>query len=123
MLTGGPEYVEIPITLHASTGQVIVVTGITLDVTSSEGVPKRGSIIKQDGCGGGMDKRLYEVTLPSEPTSVQPQVVGAGGNGVGFPYKVTSGDPEQLSVRLNPVERDVRFTLTVSWVSDGEISN
>ncbi|AOR35795.1 hypothetical protein BFF78_36215 [Streptomyces fodineus] len=111
-----------PITLQAVTDQAIVVTGMSLNVTSSEAVPTRGSIIKATDCGGGVDERLYEVTLPSVASAVQPRIVGTGANGVGFPYKVTSGDPEQLTVRLNPVDRDIRFSVTVTWVSDGEIN-
>ena len=121
VLTNGPEYVEVPITLQAATDQAIVVTGMTLNVTLSKPVPQRGSIIKANGCGGGIDERLYEVTLPSAPLSVQPHVVGTGSGGVAFPYKVTKGDPEQLAVRLNPLDRDTQFTVTVTWVSDGEI--
>ncbi|MFD9813719.1 hypothetical protein [Streptomyces sp. NPDC059080] len=122
VLTKGPEHVEIPITLQAATSQAIVVTGMSLNVTSSKPVPQSGSIVKASDCGGGVDERLYEVTLPTVQTSAQPRVVGMGKNGVGFPYKVTSGDPEQLTVRLKPVDRDIRFTVTVTWVSDGETS-
>ncbi|WP_330260905.1 hypothetical protein OG586_35185 [Streptomyces murinus] len=121
VLTNGPEYVEMPITLQAATDQAIVVTGMSVNVTSSEAVPTRGSIIKTTGCGGGVDERLYEVTPPAVASSVQPRIEGTGANGVGFPYKVTSGDPEQLTVRLNPVDRDIWFTVTVTWVSGGEI--
>ncbi|MEU6510548.1 hypothetical protein [Streptomyces sp. NPDC046942] len=122
VLAKGADYVEMPITLQAATDQAIVVTGMSLNVTSSQAVPTRGSLIKPEGCGGGVDERLYEVTTPSVPTSVQPRIVGTGAKGVGFPYKVTSGDPEQLTVRLDPVDRDIRFTVTVTWVSDGEIN-
>ncbi|ROP44155.1 hypothetical protein EDD94_7937 [Streptomyces sp. PanSC9] len=121
VLTNGPEYVEMPITLQAATDQAIVVTGMTLNVMSSKAVPKRGTIIRSTDCGGGVDERLYEVTPPPVASAVQPRIVGRGANGVGFPYKVTSGDPEQLTLRLNPVERDIHFSVTITWVSDGEI--
>ncbi|WP_158713435.1 hypothetical protein [Streptomyces sp. NRRL F-525] len=120
-MTSGPEYVEVPITLQAKTSQAIVVTGMTLNVTSSKAVPSHGSVVKATGCGGGMEERIFDATPPSTPSSVQPQIVSGKADGVGFPYKVTSGDPEQLSVRLNPVDRDILFTITITWISDGEI--
>ncbi|MFF1681079.1 hypothetical protein ACFVYG_34180 [Streptomyces sp. NPDC058256] len=117
------EDVSMPITMQALTDQAIVVTGMTLNALSSKAVPRHGSIVDGEGCGGGIDERLYGVTLPTVPSSVQPQIVGKRENGVTFPYKVTSDDPEVLTVRLNPVDRDVRFTVTVDWVSEGEIGS
>lgn len=117
------EDVSLPITMQALTDQAIIVTGMTLNVLSSKAVPEHGSIVDGEGCGGGIDERRYAATLPAVPSSVQPQIVGKRENGVTFPYKVTSDDPEVLTVRLNPVDRDVRFTVTVDWVSEGEISS
>ncbi|MBT2419033.1 hypothetical protein J7F01_37225 [Streptomyces sp. ISL-22] len=37
-----------------------------------------------------------------------------------FPYKVSDSDPAQVVLLLHPGQRDVRFTVEVEWVSDGE---
>ncbi|MFG2173754.1 hypothetical protein ACGFMO_20690 [Streptomyces niveus] len=39
---------------------------------------------------------------------------------VDFPLKVSDSDPEELVLLLAPGERDIRFSVAVKWVADGE---
>lgn len=34
--------------------------------------------------------------------------------------QVSGSDPEQIGVQLMPGDRDIRFTVEVDWISDGE---
>ncbi|MDT0478048.1 hypothetical protein RM863_38625 [Streptomyces sp. DSM 41014] len=119
-----PEPVHLPVTLQAKSDQSIVVTGVRVDLMANDPLPGKGSVVKASGCGGGMTLRVFDVDLDGHPVSIKPAVAQqpAGGVKAGpdFPFKVSSGDPEQLSLRLPSVKRDVRFSVTVEWVSEGE---
>lgn len=119
-----PEAVELPVTLQAKSDQSIVVTGVRVDVMANDPLPEKGSVVQASDCGGGMTLRVFDVNLDAHPVSVKPALVkqpaGRAETGPDFPFKVSSGDPEELSLRLPSVKRDVRFSVTVEWVSEGE---
>lgn len=109
-------------TLQGESGQAIVVTGAEVTVLSSEPLPATGSVIA-DECGGGVDERVFDVDFSQSPVTVEPQIRRtANGTTVGrdFPFKVSSGDPEQFTFDLQNIDRDVRFAITLKWVSNGE---
>lgn len=109
-------------TLQGESGQAIVVTGAEVTVLSSEPLPATGSVIA-DECGGGVDERVFDVDFSQSPVAVEPQIRRtANGTTVGrdFPFKVSSGDPEQFTFDLQNIDRDVRFAITLKWVSNGE---
>ncbi|GES31004.1 hypothetical protein AB0G60_09335 [Streptomyces angustmyceticus] len=112
------------VTLQAKTGQAIVVTGAQVSVLSSRSLPERGAVVKATDCGGGMDERAFDVDLRATPVALKPTVErtaqGAVVRSRDFPYKVSSGDPEQLAFHVKNVDRDVRFAITLKWVSEGE---
>ncbi|GAA2615717.1 hypothetical protein GCM10010304_81350 [Streptomyces roseoviolaceus] len=115
-----------PVTIHATlqgeSGQAIVVTGAEVTVLSSEPLPKTGSVIDAE-CGGGIDERTFDVDFSQSPVAVEPQIRSvANGTTMGrdFPFKVSSGDPEQFTFDLKNVSRDVSFAITLKWVSNGE---
>ncbi|MEU4886350.1 MULTISPECIES: hypothetical protein [Streptomyces] len=120
----GSEPVEMPITLQAKTSQAIVVSGLEVRVLSRVEVPVNGSIIEPDGCGGLMSERRFDVNLKSLPASIEPHVDrrkgGSGDDVVDFPFKITSNDPEQVLLLLDPIDEDIRFSVKVEWVSGGE---
>ncbi|MER5294895.1 hypothetical protein ABT382_22885 [Streptomyces pharetrae] len=116
------EPVTIHVTLQGETGQAIVVTGAEVTVLSSDPLPTKGSVIDGE-CGGGVDERAFDVDFGQRPVTVGPQIRRtAQGTQAGrdFPFKVSSGDPEQFAFQLRNVGRDVRFAITLTWVSDGE---
>ncbi|MEV6175358.1 hypothetical protein AB0L99_45155 [Streptomyces sp. NPDC051954] len=111
--------VELPLTLQAKTSQAVVITGVKVKVLSNTALPASGVIVNPDGCGGGMTPRVFDVDLTATPVPVQP-VASGDGETVDFPLKVSDSDPEQLSLQLDPGDHDVRFTVQVEWVADGE---
>ncbi|CAH9420148.1 hypothetical protein SGL43_07205 [Streptomyces globisporus] len=121
------EVVSAPLTLQAKTNQSIVVTGVRVDVITSKPVPSTGQVIDASDCGSGIDVRPFDVDLASQPVAVKPAVTkGADGSqkrGPGFPFKVSSDDPEQLVLMFPSVQGDVRFSITVDWVSEGKPGN
>ncbi|WP_327284152.1 hypothetical protein [Streptomyces sp. NBC_01205] len=118
------EVVSAPVTLQAKTDQSIVVTGVRVDVITTESVPTTGQVIDAEGCGSGIDVRPFDVDLASQPVSVKPTVTkaadGSQKRGPDLPFKVSSQDPEQLELRFPSVQGDVRFSITVDWVSEGK---
>ncbi len=114
---------SVNVTVQAPTSQAIVLTGAKVSVLSARPLPARGSVVDAE-CGGGMDERAFDVDLRTDPVSVRPSEVRTGQGGViksrDFPFKVSSGDPEQFVFNVKNVARDVRFAITFSWVSDGQ---
>lgn len=109
-------------TLQSDAGEAIVVTGAEVKVLSSDPLPTEGSVISGE-CGGGVDERVFDVDFSQHPVTVKPQVVRTGTGTAStrdFPFKVSSGDPEQFTFDLKNVNRDVRFSITLNWVADGE---
>ncbi|GAA0927490.1 MULTISPECIES: hypothetical protein [Streptomyces violaceusniger group] len=111
---------ELPITLQSAANQAIVVTGVKIQVLSNKKLPRRGLIIDPDGCGGLLFPRTFAVDLTRAPITATPVPPDTGKNPVDFPFKVSANDPEQLTLRLDPGNRDIRFTVEVNWVTDGE---
>ncbi|MFI1809667.1 hypothetical protein ACH414_04900 [Streptomyces sp. NPDC020422] len=112
--------VELPLTLQAKTSQAIVVTGIRIKILSIEPLPRTGVVVEPDGCGEIMEPRPFDVALTEKPAPVAQPVADENGKQADFPIKVSDSDPEQLSLRLDPRGKDVRFTVEVEWVADGE---
>ncbi|WP_395575602.1 hypothetical protein [Streptomyces sp. BK79] len=106
------------LTLQAKTSQAIVVTGVTVRRLSAAPVPRTGSIVRME-CGGGMSPRVFDVDLMAQEISLRP-VSRGGGEAVDFPFKVSGSDPEQFILQLLPGDHDVRFTVEVHWISEGE---
>lgn len=122
---GVPVYVgekppaDMVLTLQAKTSQAVVVTGLRIKILSSKPLPEAGVMISPDGCGGPMIPRKFVIGLTKSPVSVDP-VAPDSGELVDFPLKVADSDPEELELHLAPGDRDVRFTVAVEWVADGE---
>ncbi|MFD5748164.1 hypothetical protein [Streptomyces sp. NPDC127033] len=110
---------ELSLTLQAKTSQAVVVTGVEIKVVSDRAVPSSGLVVYGE-CGGGMTPRPFDVNLARTPVPVRPVAPAKGDEAVDFPFKVVDSDPEQLTLQLRPGERDIRFTVEVEWVADGE---
>ena len=110
---------DMVLTLQAKTSQAVVVTGLKFKILSSKPLPKSGVMITPDGCGGPMIPRKFEIGLTKSPVSIDP-VAPDSGELVDFPLKVADSDPEELELHLAPGDRDIRFTVAVEWVADGE---
>ncbi|MET9593098.1 hypothetical protein ABZY45_19430 [Streptomyces sp. NPDC006516] len=109
---------DLALTLQAKTSQAIVVTGVTVRRLSAGPVPRAGSIVNME-CGGSMSPRVFDVDLMATQIRLRP-VSSDGSKAVGFPLKVSDSDPEQLSLKLLPGSHDVRFSVEVNWISEGE---
>ncbi|MEU6252461.1 hypothetical protein [Streptomyces sp. NPDC047043] len=110
---------ELPLTLQAKTDEAIVVTGVEVEVRSSQDSPTLGTVTDPHGCGGGMNARKFDVRLTQTPVPVV-AAAGSGSKAKDFPFTVSASDPKQLSLRLDPSDQDIRFSVKVEWVADGE---
>ncbi|WNO62405.1 hypothetical protein RPQ02_40225 [Streptomyces sp. AM2-3-1] len=109
---------DLTLTLQAKSPQAIVVTGVTVRRLSAAPVPNTGSVVNME-CGGLMSPRVFDVDLMAKEISLHP-VSRGDSKAVDFPLKVSDSDPEQLSLQLLPGDRDVRFSVEVNWISEGE---
>ncbi|MFI1306893.1 hypothetical protein [Streptomyces sioyaensis] len=115
---------SINVTLQAKTSEAIAITGAKISVLSTRPLPERGAVVDGEGCGGGIDQRAFDIDLRTNPVSLKPTVERTAQGGVirsrDFPFKVSSGDPEQFMFNVKHAAGDVRFAITLSWVSGGE---
>ncbi|MFE6742341.1 hypothetical protein [Streptomyces tubercidicus] len=95
---------SINITLQAKTSEAIVVTGAKISVLSTRPLPERGAVVDGE-CGGGIDQRAFDIDLRTNPASLKPTVERTAQGEVirsrDFPFKVSSGDPEQFMFNVN----------------------
>jgi hypothetical protein len=117
---------ELPLTLQTKTSQAIVVTGVKIRVLSRRSLPNSGLVIDAQLNGGPqVPTHIFDVDFTRSVQTLASQ------NGKDrdlpyevedrdFPYKVSGSDPAQVVLLLHPGQRDVRFTVEVEWVSDGE---
>ncbi|MGW6207494.1 hypothetical protein ACWF9B_28150 [Streptomyces sp. NPDC055089] len=106
------------ITLQGRNAQAVVVTGVEVKVLSSKPLPESGFLIA-DGCGDPMDPRTFAVKFSGSSASTEP-VPDRKGEEVDFPLQVSDSDPEFIKLQLFPGNHDIRYTVEVKWLSDGE---
>ncbi|MEU3690215.1 helix-turn-helix domain-containing protein [Streptomyces narbonensis] len=86
----------------------------------------RAAYRMDDGCGGAVTPRRFEVDL-DRPRPVARALDGYDASGaegrtipaVSFPYAVTSSDPEELLVTAGTAGCDCRWYLELVWSSEG----
>lgn len=111
----------LPLVLQAKTDEAIVVTGIRVNVLSAEALPKDGEEPSPPGnCVVTAHEPMFDVNLTQTPVSVVSTARRAEPDRTDFPFTVSADHPKQLTLRINPGKRDVRFSLKVEWVADGE---
>ncbi|MFG2407757.1 hypothetical protein ACGFR8_26165 [Streptomyces brevispora] len=104
--------------MQGRNAQAIVVTGVEVKVLSSKPLPKSGFLVA-DGCGALMNPRTFAVKFSGSSASTEP-VPDVQGKKVDFPLQVSDSDPEFIDLQLLPGNHDIRYTVEVKWLSDGE---
>ncbi|MFF8101320.1 hypothetical protein ACF07S_16435 [Streptomyces sp. NPDC016640] len=98
-----------------------MVTGIRVNVLSAEALPKdEEEHSHPDNCAVTAHEPTFDVNLTQTPVSVVPTARRAEPDRTDFPFTVSADHPKQLTLRINPGKHDVRFSLRVEWVADGE---
>ncbi|MFD0036958.1 hypothetical protein ACFVIZ_04845 [Streptomyces anulatus] len=105
----------VTVTLQSEAKEPIIITGAQVNVLSRQVPP-----IAVGHCVSAQDVRAFSANLDKEnPTLVRPK--NEDGDEVpGFPYKVSSGDPEVLSLKFVTKRDEVRFSITINWVQAGK---
>lgn len=104
------------VTLQGPSAAAIVVTGVEAEIMSNRPMPTMGTVREPNGCGGLMPKRVFDLHLRTQGSTVRPARGAAD-----FPFKVAGADPEYLEFHVHTdMPRDLRFRLRVRWVTEGE---
>lgn len=109
----------LPITLETKTDKTVLVTGIDVNVVSSKAPPDKK---KQPptGCGDTVYDPVFDVNLARHPVPVIPRDKKPEPDRTDFPFTISPDQPKQLTLRVDPAKRDVRFKVKVEWVAGGE---
>ena len=110
---------DMTVTLQAETSHAIVVDDIRVKVLENRPLPSSGVAANGGGCGGNMEQDFFDIRLNDVSPSVNP-ATNYSGERFDFPFKVSASDPESIALRLYPGKRDITFSLTVHWISEGE---
>ncbi|MER5969101.1 hypothetical protein ABT112_05030 [Streptomyces sp. NPDC002055] len=110
--------VTLPLTLQAKTDQAIVVTGVEVDVLPGPPLPEEGAGDSPGQCSDTAHKPIFNADLTKDPAILVPAAQKAEPDSTDFPFTVSADEPKQLNLRLHP--GNVRFSLKVEWVADGE---
>ncbi|PWI13219.1 hypothetical protein DI272_03055 [Streptomyces sp. Act143] len=118
--TGG----EVQVTVQGADEKAIVLTGLDIVMKRHHRTLPGNLVSMGTQCGSGMSARTYDVDLDAakprarllcdncDTDVVQP-------NNPGFPYKVSSGDPEQFIISTR-TRGYAAWTARLHWISGGE---
>jgi hypothetical protein len=109
----------LPITLETKTDKTVLVTGIDVTVVSSKAPPHSKKEPPID-CGDTVHDPAFDVNLAQDPVPVIPRGKKPVPDRTDFPFTISSDQPKQLTLRVDPAKRDVRFKIKVEWVAGGE---
>ncbi|MCC3766889.1 hypothetical protein [Streptomyces sp. UNOC14_S4] len=118
LATGG----VVDVTVQGPKDKAIVLTGLELDLKHrSRDVPGK-RMAMGTGCGADIPPRRYAAALddPAPAFKLEQQLPDGtlDPKAVGFPYKVSAGDPEYLHLE-SWCDDYVEWTAKLRWVSDG----
>ncbi|MFB6895892.1 helix-turn-helix domain-containing protein [Streptomyces hydrogenans] len=104
----------------------VVLQGLHVRVVERGTPPAWSAYRMDDGCGGAVTPRRFEVDL-DRPRPVARALDGYDASGeegrtlpaVSFPYAVTAADPEELLVSARAARCDCRWFLELEWSAEG----
>jgi hypothetical protein len=95
----------------------VVITGIDVDVDRRSRTVPGTEVEMGQQCGSGLTARFYEIDLDAGKPAVR--LIGDDRKLVGFPYKVSAGDPEMFILEGRTTGY-ARWTARMHWVSGGK---
>jgi helix-turn-helix protein len=117
---GGETLVRISVQGRSSAA--VVLEELRVRVVGREAPLRRGVFLMQEGCGGALTPRQFDVDLDAG----RPLARSRPGNDAGreipaarFPYRVSASEPEVLEVNARTVGCDCRWYLELAWSSQG----
>ncbi|MFE9539584.1 helix-turn-helix domain-containing protein [Streptomyces sp. NPDC006691] len=115
---------KLELTTTGKSEEAVVITGVDVRVVGREAPLNWTAYSMGSGCGGGVVPQTFDVDLDA-PQPVTKPVAGKQGDSVvpakGFPFKVSTHDPEVFDLDVHVEAHDVSWYLEVGW-SSGERS-
>ncbi|MFK3729506.1 helix-turn-helix domain-containing protein [Streptomyces sp. NPDC088090] len=121
---GGETLVRVSV--QGKGASAVVLQGLHVRVVERGAPPAWSAYRMEDGCGGAVTPRRFEVDL-DRPRPVARPVDGYDASGqegrtlpaVFFPYAVSAADPEELLVSARTAGCDCRWFLELEWSAEG----
>lgn len=117
---GRDTYVRI--TVQGKTSSAVVLEALRVRVVGRSAPVERNVFFMDNGCGGSLTPRSFDVNLDASRPVAAPRSGHDGENAipaVRFPYRVSVSDPEVLLVTGRTVSCDCRWYLELEWSSGG----
>lgn len=117
---GRDTYVRI--TVQGKTSSAVVLEALRVRVVGRSAPVERNVYFMDNGCGGSLTPRSFDVNLDASRPVAAPRSGHDGENAipaVRFPYRVSVSDPEVLLVTGRTVSCDCRWYLELEWSSGG----
>lgn len=105
----------VTVTLQSEAKEPIIITSAQVNVLSRQVPP-----VAVGKCVSAQKVRAFSVNLDKENPTLVRSKSKDDDEVPGFPYKVSSGDPEVLSLEFVTRRDEVRFTITINWVQAGK---
>ncbi|EDY47241.1 hypothetical protein [Streptomyces clavuligerus] len=110
----------LPLVLQTKNARAIVVTGVRAEVLPGGEAVQDEEKPAAENCAGSAHQPVFDVRLDRTPALAVPTVENPEPDRTDFPFTLSADQPKQLNLRIHPGGREVRFTVTVEWVADGE---
>ncbi|MGW2485004.1 helix-turn-helix domain-containing protein [Streptomyces sp. NPDC001571] len=115
---------KLELTTTGKTQDAVVITGVDVRVVGRESPLNWTAYSMGTGCGSGVVPQTFDIDLDATQPVTRP-VAGKQGDEVvpakGFPFKVSTHDPEVFDLDVHVAAHDVSWYLEVGW-SSGEHS-
>lgn len=113
---------QVRITLQGNGRQAVVLESLHVRVTARRAPARRAAYRMDNGCGGSLTPRLFDVELDGPRPVARPKTGNDAGEpipAVSFPYRISAADPEVLLVAGRAVTCDCDWHLELRWSSGG----
>jgi transcriptional regulator with XRE-family HTH domain len=113
---------RVRITLQGNGRQAVVLESLHVRVTARRAPERRAAYRMDNGCGGSLTPRLFDVDLDTPRPVARPKAGNDAGEpipAVSFPYRISAADPEVLLVAGRAVTCDCDWHLELRWSSGG----
>jgi transcriptional regulator with XRE-family HTH domain len=113
---------QVRITLQGNGRRAVVLESLHVRVTERRAPEQRAAYRMDNGCGGSLTPRLFDVDLDTPRPVARPKAGNDAGEpipAVSFPYRISAADPEVLLVAGRAVTCDCDWHLELRWSSGG----
>ncbi len=105
------------VTIQGTVDRAVVLLGMDVEVITRK--PAQHGAMLPPNCASDLKPRFFTVDLDAQRPTLTADAKGSAGPTIGFPYKVTTDDPEQWYIEA-ATDQEVQWHLKLRWSSGAQ---